>query len=142
MKRILLLSDPRVRLDAAAGALAAAGLEAVSVGTVGEARVQVEGGALGLVIGVGDGGWVGEPSAALAGWPTLVRRKCVVALVGPGLLSGDGVRAFLLGVDLLVSIAEVGRLGEIMAGALQAKGALLAPLDPVAAARFGVQEGR
>lgn len=139
MKRVLLLSDPKVRLDSAAGALAAAGLEAVGLGTVAEARGQVEGGALGLVIGVAEGGWGGELAAALAGWPSTVRRKCVVALVGPGLVSGDGVRAFLLGVDLLVAITDVGRLGEIMSAALQAKGALLAPLDPASAARFGVQ---
>lgn len=137
MRRVVLLSDPRVRLDAAAGALAAAGLEAVMSTGLADARQLVEGGALGVVIGVAEGAWTGERPAALATWPAAVRRRCVVALLGPGLVTGDGVRAFLLGVDVLVSGADLGRLGEIMTGALQAKGALLAPLDPATAARFG-----
>ncbi|HPC82530.1 MAG TPA: hypothetical protein P5234_04105 [Thermoanaerobaculaceae bacterium] len=137
MRRVVLVPDPRVRLEAAAGALAAAGLEAVVATGLADARRLVEGGALGVVIGVPEGGWVGEEPATLASWPTGVRRRCVVALAGPGLLTGDGVRAFLLGVDLLVSAGDLGKLGEIMACALQTKGALLAPLDPAAAARFG-----
>lgn len=137
MKRVVLVPDPRVRLDAAAGALAAAGLEAVTASSLPEARTLVDGGALGVVIGVADGGWSGDRPAALASWPTSVRRRCVVALLGPGLLTGDGVRAFFLGVDLLVSGSDLGRLGEVVSSALAVKGALLAPLDPVAAARFG-----
>lgn len=137
MKRVVLLSDPRVRLEAAAGALAAAGLEAVVSTGLADARQLVEGGALGVVIGVPEGGWSGDRPAALATWPAAVRRRCVVALLGPGLATGDGVRAFLLGVDLLVSGADLGRLGEIMTGAFQAKGVLLGPLDPATAARFG-----
>lgn len=137
MKRVVLVPDPRVRLDAAAGALAAAGLEAVVASGLAEARQLVEGGALGVVIGVAEGAWAGDRAAALAAWPSALRRRCVVALLGPGLGTGDGVRAFLLGVDLLVSGADLGRLGEVMAGAFHAKGELLAPLDPAAAARFG-----
>ena len=137
MRRVVLLSDPLVRLEAAAGTLAAAGLEAVISSDLAEARHLVEGGALGVVIGVGEGGWSGARPAALATWPAAVRRRCVVALLGPGLVTGDGVRAFRLSGDILVSGADLGRLGEIMVGALQAKGALLAPLDPATAARFG-----
>lgn len=139
MKRVVLLSDPRVRLDAAAGSLAASGLEAVAASGLAEARQLVEAGALGVVVGVAEGGWVGERPAALATWPPAVRRRCVVTLLGPGLATGDGVRAFLLGVDLLVAAADLGRLGEIMACALHTKGVLLAPLDPAAAARFGTR---
>lgn len=137
MRRIVLLSDPRVRLEPAAGALAASGLEAVTVASMGEARQQVEAGAVGLVIGVASADWTGERASALAAWPSALRRRCVVALMGPGFATGDGVRAFLLGVDLLVVVGDVGKLGEIMSGALLGKGALVAPLDPTAAARFG-----
>lgn len=137
MKRIVLLSDPRVRLEPAAGALASSGLEAVSVASIADARLQVEAGAVGLVVGVSGADWSGERAAGLAGWPPALRRKCVVALLGSGFVTGDGVRAFLLGVDLLVLAGDVGRLGEIMATALLSKGALLAPLDPASAARFG-----
>lgn len=137
MKRVILLSDPRVRLEPAAGALAASGLEAVSVSSMGDARLQVEAGAVGLVVGVANAEWSGERAGSLATWPSALRRKCVVALLGPGFVTGDGVRAFLLGVDLLVLAGDVGKLGEIMSCALLTKGALVAPLDPAAAARFG-----
>lgn len=137
MRRVVLLSDPRVRLESAAGGLAASGLEAVTVASMGEARQQVEAGAVGLVVGVASADWTGERASSLAAWPSAVRRRCVVALMGPGFVTGDGVRAFLLGVDLLVVAGDVGRLGEIMSGALLSKGALVAPLDPTTAARFG-----
>jgi hypothetical protein len=137
VKRIVLLSDQRVRLEPAAGALASSGLEAVSVASMGDARSQVEAGAVGLVVSVANAEWSGERASSLAAWPSALRRRCVVALLGPGFVTGDGVRAFLLGVDLLVVAGDAGKLGEIMSGALQSKGSLVAPLDPTAAARLG-----
>lgn len=132
MKRALVVEGGGMRTDAVMGALAAAGLEAVTVPSLQAARPLVEAGAVAVVVGVG----VGEGLAVLGTWPAPVRRACVVAALGgddPG-----GMRAFLLGVDLVLPSSAEGRLGDAVVAALASKRLLLAPLDAAAAARLGI----
>jgi hypothetical protein len=58
-------------------------------------------------------------------------------LVGPGLTTGDGMRAFFLGMELVVAVADTARLGELVSAAVASKRTLVAPLDPVASAKLG-----
>jgi len=53
------------------------------------------------------------------------------------LATGDGARAFLLSVDLVVAPGDAARLGELVASGLQTKRVLVARLDGHAAARLG-----
>ena len=76
-------------------------------------------------------------ASALAALPATLRRGCVVVLLGPALTTGDGLRAFLLGVDLVVGGGDATRIGELACAAVSAKRALVAPLDPAAASRLG-----
>ena len=137
MKRAVVVADGGIQIDAVLGALAAAGFEAVATGSVTEVRSHVELGAAAVVLGVSPEGPDGSHAAALLSMPPTLRRSCVVALVGPGLATGDGMRAFLLGVDLVVSAGDIARLGELVGAALASKRTLVAPLDPTAAAKLG-----
>ena len=132
MKRAVVVADGRLQVEAVLGALAAAGFEAVASGSVAEVRSQVEGGAVAVVLG----GSAVADEAALGGMPPAVRRSCVVALLGPGLTTGDGMRAFLLGVDLVVAPTDTARLGELVGAAVASKRNLVSLLDPVAAAKL------
>jgi hypothetical protein len=136
VKRAVVVADGRLQVEAVLGALAAAGFEAVAVASLSEARAQLELGAVAVV--VGSSGEVGEAGlGALAGIPPTARRACVVVFIGPGFTTGDGMRAFLSGADLVVAVADGARLGELVGAALVSKRALVAPLDPLAAAKLG-----
>ncbi len=137
MKRAVVLAGPALQAEAALGALAAAGFEAVAAAGAAEVRAHVEVGAAVVVFGAGGEGLEAAQAAALAAMPAALRRSCVVVLVGQGLATGDGLRAFSLGVDLVVGTADAARLGELAGAAVAAKRALVAPLDPVAAGRLG-----
>jgi len=136
VKRAVVVSDGRLQVEVVLGALAAAGFEAVASPSVAEVRPRVEVGAVAVVLGSSGEPGEGVP-AALAGMPPAVRRGCVVVLVGPGFTTGDGMRAFLLGVDLVVSTVDTARLGELVGAAVAGKRTLVAPLDPLAAAKLG-----
>jgi len=137
LKRVVVVSDGPVHLETAQGALAAAGWEAVTVAVVSEARAQLESGALAVVVAVPGLEGAGERLGPVLASPATVRRGYVVAAVGPGLRSSDGRQAFALGVDLTVGPGDVARLGELISVAVATKRALVAPLDPLAAARLG-----
>jgi hypothetical protein len=137
VKRAVVVSDGRLQGEAILGALGAAGFEAVAVGSVAEVRAHVELGAVAVVLGHSAEGLEPAQTAALASMPSGLRRSCVVALLGPGLTTWDGARAFLLGVDLVVASADAPRLGELVAAALASKRTLVAPLDPNAAGKLG-----
>ena len=126
-----------VHPDSVSGSLAAAGFEALVVRSVPEARSQVEAGALVMVIGTGGSEWAGPVSVPVLSMPPSLRRSCLVVLAGAGFATGDAWRALTLGVDAVVAASDLERLGEICAGALSAKRALVAPLDAAAAARLG-----
>lgn len=131
MRRALVVDGCGVHADAVLGTLAAAGFEAIAVPSLQAARPLVEAGAVAVVVGMG----VGEGLAVLCMWPASVRRACVVAVLGgddPG-----GMRAFQLGVDVVLPAADEARLGEAMAAALTIKRLLVAPVDAAAAARLG-----
>lgn len=68
--------------------------------------------------------------------PAALRRGCLVVLVNAGVQTGDGWRAFLANVDLLVAAADAPRLGELLRAALAAKKQLVGLLDPEAANRL------
>ncbi len=137
MKRAVVVSDGRLQVDAVLGALAAAGFEAVEVENVNRVRSDLEAGAAAVVLGYA--GHSNDPShlAVLTSLPPGLRRACVVVLVGPGLATGDGTRAFHLGVDLVVAWHDTPRLGELIDSAVAFKRTLVAPLDPAAATRLG-----
>jgi hypothetical protein len=136
VKRAVVVADGRLQVEAVLGALAAAGFEAVASGSVADVRSQVEVGAVAVVLGAS--AETGEVApAAIGSMPPAIRRSCVVVLLGPGLTTGDGMRAFLLGVDLVVAAADTARLGELVGAAVASKRSLVSPLDPVAAAKLG-----
>ncbi|HVN74910.1 MAG TPA: hypothetical protein VMT19_01235 [Thermoanaerobaculaceae bacterium] len=137
MRRALVLADGHIQVEAVLGALAAAGFEAVAVGSTAEIRPQVELGAAVVVMGTAGTPEADSARTALPGMPAGLRRSCVVVLVGGGPATGDGLRAFLLGADLVVAAGDAARLGELAGAAVAAKRALVAPLDPVAAGRLG-----
>ena len=137
MKRAVVVGDGHVHAETALGALAATGCEAVQVGSVAEARAGVEAGAMVMVVGTADAAVTAERTAPLAALPPGMRRGCVVVLVGEGLETGNGMQAFVHGVDLVVSRTDLAKLGEFVAAAIAAKRALVALLDPAAAARLG-----
>jgi hypothetical protein len=137
VKRAVVLAGPALQAEAALGAMAAAGFDAVAAGGVADLRAHVEVGAAVVVLGAGGEGLDPAQAAALASMPAALRRSCVVVLVGQGLTTGDGLRAFSLGVDLVVGTADAARLGELAGAAVSAKRALVAPLDPTAAGRLG-----
>ena len=137
MKRAVVVAEGGLQVEAALGALAASGFEAVAVSSVAEVRSHVELGAVAVVMGLSAAGLEAGQNAALLSMPSGLRRSCVVALVGPGLTTWDGTRAFLLGVDLVVSVADAARLGELIGAAVASKRTLVAPLDPNAATKLG-----
>jgi hypothetical protein len=137
MKRAVVVGDGSVHAETALGALAAAGCEAVTVPSTAAARGSVEGGALVVVVGSPHGTLSGERFAPLLTMPSAMRRGCVIALVGDGLATGDGMQAFVRGVDLVVARGDLARLGELVAAAVAAKRGLVAQIDPAAAARLG-----
>ncbi len=137
MRRALVVADSNLRPEAVLGALSAAGFEAVAVESPVEIRSQVELGAAVVVLGAAGGGLDQAQAAALAALPHGLRRSCVVMLIGGGPATGDGLRAFLLGVDLVVAAGDAARLGEFAGAAVAAKRALVTPLDPAAATRLG-----
>jgi len=137
VRRALVVADGHLQVEAALGALSAAGFEAVAVASAAEVRPQVELGAAVIVMGAAGGGEDPARAAAVAAMSHGLRRSCVVVLVGGGPTTGDGLRAFMLGVDLVVAAADSARLGELAGSAVAAKRALVAPLDPVAAGRLG-----
>lgn len=137
MKRAVVVGDGKLHVESALGALTASGFEAVAVTSTTEARAQVEAGATVVVVGASGMPWTGERAAPLATAPPAVRRAFLLVLVESGFVTGEGIRAFLLGADLVVAAADVGRVGDLVAGALAAKRQLVAALDPAAAARLG-----
>jgi hypothetical protein len=137
MKRALVVSGGIFQVESALGALGSAGFEAVVAESLTELRTQVEAGTVAAVVGYAGNAGDGEHLAAIAALPSMLRRSVVVALVGPELTTKDGVRAFLLGVELLVATADLPRLGELLGTALAAKRALVVLLDPAMAARLG-----
>ncbi len=137
MKRAVVVGDGRLHVEVVLGVLTSAGFEAVTAASVGEARTHLDAGAVAAVIGVGGTPWNAERAQPLVSMPAPARRGCLVVLVGEGMATGDGLRALVFGVDLLVDGHDVPKLGELVASGLLAKRALVAPLDPVAAARLG-----
>lgn len=137
MRRAVVLADGHLQVEAVLGALSAAGFEAVAVGSAAEIRPHVESGATVVVVGVAGGAEDAAHAAVLAAMPPALRRSCVVVLLGAGPATGDGLRAFLQGVDLVVAAGDAVRVGELACAAVAAKRALVAPLDPVAAGRLG-----
>lgn len=137
MKRAVVVSDGKLQVEAALGALAASGFEALAVSSVAEVRSHVELGAVAVVMGLAAEGLDAGQAATLVSMPSGLRRSCVVALVGPGLTTWDGTRAFLLGVDVVISLADAARLGELVGAAVASKRTLVAPLDPNAAGKLG-----
>jgi hypothetical protein len=137
VKRAVVVAEGGLQVEAALGALAASGFEAVAVSSVAEVRPHIELGAVAVVMGLSAEGLDAGQSAALLSMPSGLRRSCVVALVGPGLTTWDGTRAFLLGVDVVVSVADAARLGELIGAAVASKRSLVAPLDPNAATKLG-----
>lgn len=131
MKRALVVEGRGLHVDTVMGALAAAGFEALSVPSLAAARPLVEAGALAVVVGFG----VDEGLAALSLWPPSVRRACVVAMVGEA--DPGGMKAFRMGVDIVLPAGEAARLGETLAAAIATKRLLVAPLDGAAASRLG-----
>lgn len=118
------------------GALAAAGFEAVAVGSIREARAEVEAGAVAVVVctdiaSLGAGEW-----QALVTVPPALRRGFVLAVLANGVNTGDGWLAFVLQADLVVSPADAPRLGELLRAALLAKRQLVALVDEEAASRL------
>lgn len=138
MKRAVVVGDGKLHVDAALGALTTAGFEAVAVGSVTEARAQVEGGAVVAIVAVTASPWEGERSLPFVTMPSPLRRAAVLVLVGDGLPTGDGTKSFLLGADLVVGSADLSRLGALVGAALTAKRTLVGALDPTAAGRLGV----
>ncbi|OYV93578.1 MAG: hypothetical protein B7Z68_08490 [Acidobacteria bacterium 21-70-11] len=120
MKRAVVLAGPGLQAEAALGALAAAGFDAVAAGSAADVRAHVEIGAAVVVLGSGGPGLDAAQAAALASMPAVLRRSCVVVLVGQGFTTGDAAR-----------------LGELAGAAVAAKRVLVAPLDPSAAGRLG-----
>ncbi len=137
MRRALVVADGNLQVEAALGALAAAGFEAMAAEGPAEIRTQVELGAAVVVLGAAGGGLDPARAAALAALPQSLRRSCVVVLVGGGPATGDGLRALMLGVDLVVAAGDAARLGDLAGAAVAAKRTLVAPLDPAAAGRLG-----
>ena len=137
MRRAVVVADGHLQVEVAFGALSAAGFEAVAVGSAAEIRPQVELGAAVVVMGAADGGQDPARAAVLAALPPGLRRSCVVVLIGAGTVTGDGLRAFMLGVDLVVAVGDSAQVGELAGAAIATKRALVAPLDPFAAGRLG-----
>jgi hypothetical protein len=137
MRRAVVLNDSGVAVDSVLGALGSAGLEAIAVGSFGEARAQVEAGAVVVVVLATPERWQSEKALPLLAMPGGLRRGCLVVLVGAGLATGDGARAFVLSVDLVVAPGDVAGIGERVASGLQSKRALVARLDGHGAARLG-----
>jgi hypothetical protein len=136
VKRVVVVREGLPVADALLGLLTAAGFEATAVTTAAEARTQVLGTAVAVVLSWADAQDAQRHAAVLAMAPGL-RRGCVVALLGPGLASGDGVRAFQHSADLVVAPGDAQRLGEMLGATLAAKRTLVAILDPAAATRLG-----
>lgn len=134
MRRVVLVSGNQAQ--AYQGALAAAGFEAVMASSYRQARMEVEAGAVAVVVCPEAPTWGGPDSQPLLSMPAALRRGCLVVLVSPGAQTGDGWRAFLANVDLLVSVADTARLGELLRAALAAKKQLVGLLDPEAANRL------
>lgn len=135
MRRVVVVRDGLPVADALLGLLTAAGFDSVAVPNAGEARTLVDAGAVAVVLGFSEGA---DPQrfGPVVSMPSAVRRGCVVALIGPGLSTGDGSRAYLLSVDLVVGPSDTQKLGELLGSSIVAKRALVALLDPVAATRL------
>lgn len=136
MKRAAVVADGAVHVETALGALAAVGYEAVAVPGAVEAKTQVESGASVVVLGMRAGGSSPALPVALATMPGALRRTCVVVLVGDEMTTGDAGLAFRLGADLTLSSRDLASVGEVVGRAVAAKKALVATLDPAAAARL------
>ena len=133
----MVISEGGAPVDSVLGALGSAGLEAVVVASFAEARAHVEAGTVVVVVLATPERWQSDKALPLAALPAGLRRGCVIALVGAGLATGDGARAFLLSVDLVVAPGDTARLGDLVASGLQSKRVLVARLDSHAAARLG-----
>jgi hypothetical protein len=136
MRRVAVVRDGLPVAEALLGLLTTAGFEAVAVPTATEARAQVDGGAVAVILGFLEGTDLQQRFGPVLAMPSATRRGCVVVLVGPGLATADGVRAFLLSADLVVAPNDTQRLGELLRTALVTKRDLVALLDPAAAARL------
>lgn len=137
MKRAVVVAGGSIHVETALGSLAAAGFEALTVPSAAEARAVLEAGAIVVVVGVIGDAWSQERAWPLASMPSMLRRSCLAILVGDAFTTGDGARAFLLGVDLVLRASDLARLGELAGKALAAKRALVGRLDMAAAARLG-----
>lgn len=118
------------------GALAAAGFEAVNVTSYRQARLEVEAGAVAVVVCPEAPPWGGAECLPLLAMPAPLRRGCLVVLVTPTGQTGDGWGAFTANVDLLVATSDAPRLGELLRAALAAKRHMVALLDTEAADRL------
>ena len=116
--------DPRLR--AAADALRTSGFEVEVVETSEEAARRVGPAELSAVV-VGEDPDVLQPFQQMA---PRHRRRLVVVQVGGGVATADGAAAFVRGVNLLVSASDVGRLGDLVALAVNRHRDLVALVEP------------
>ncbi len=137
MKRAIVVADGKLPVEAVLEALAASGYETVEVPDVSRARECLASGATAVVLGCVDRGGERGQAGALASLPPALRRACALVLVGPGLVTGAGTKAFILGVDLVVALRDTPRLGELVDSAAAFKRTLVASLDPAVATRVG-----
>ncbi|MEW6337329.1 MAG: hypothetical protein AB1625_07990 [Acidobacteriota bacterium] len=137
MKRAVVVGDGRIPVEVVLGVLTSAGFEAVTAGSVAEARAHVDAGAVAVVLGGGGVSWSAERARPLVSMPPSARRGCLLVLVADGLTTGSGMPALMHEVDLVIDGHDVPKLGQLVASGLLAKRALVAPLDPAAAARLG-----
>lgn len=116
--------DPGMR--AAVDALRASGFEVEAVESADEAARRIGPTELSTVV-IGDGENVLQPFQQM---PPRVRRRVVLVQVGGSVATADGAAAFVRGVNLLVAAADVGRLGDLVALALNRHRDLVALIEP------------
>lgn len=113
-------------MRAAVDALRASGFEVEAVENAQEAARRIGPAELSTVV-IGDGENVLQPFQQMA---PRVRRRVVLVQVGGGVATADGAAAFVRGVNLLVATADVGRLGDLVALALNRHRDLVSMIEP------------
>lgn len=116
------------------GALVA-GFAAVTVASSGEAKPELERGAVAVVVCYDSPPWTRQDAKTLLSLPPALRQGFVVVLLGNGRATGDGWQSFLLPADLLLSAADAMRLGVLRA-VVAAKRQLAGLLHEESAARL------
>ena len=122
VKRAVVVARPALQTEATLGALAAAGFEAVAVAGAAEVRAHVEVGAAAWCLG----------RRRRRAWRRRRRRRSPRCRPRCGARASSswsarasppatGLRAFQLGVDLVVATADTARLGELVGAAVAAK---------------------